>query len=109
MPEPPDCSGMCALHQGACQILCANAVECTALCSGEGPASNPDLAGPAPTDRHDILDCVNDCLLTKPTPPPATRDWPSTVNAAERAKLEAAREAQAVLKAQLGELLKMKL
>lgn len=137
MPEPPDCSGMCALHQGACQILCANAVECTALCSGEGPASNPDLAGPAPTDRHDILDCVNDCLLTKPTPPPATRDWPSTVNAsyppetagnqaamkaakadlavkqaeyaAEQVKLEAAREAQAALKAQLRELLKMKL
>jgi len=137
MPEPPDCKGMCALHQGACQILCANAVECTSICTGEGPVANPDLAGGPIQDRHDILDCMNDCLLTKPTPPPATRDWPSTVNAsyppetagnqaamaaakadlavkqeeyaAEQAKLEAAREAQAALKAQLRELLKMKL
>jgi len=137
MPEPPDCSGMCALHQGACQILCANAVECTTLCSGEGPAANPELSGGPVTDRHDILTCVNNCLLTKPTPPPATKEWPSTVNASyppetagnqaamaaakemlaakqeeikvEEAKLDAAKAAQAELKAQLRELLKMKL
>jgi hypothetical protein len=128
--EPPNCNGICEHHAGACQILCPAMAECYTLCRDE----NADRGGPV-RDRYDMMNCMNLCLMEKPTPPPANEFWPDTKNAslppeavahqkamaadaewlaeaeanltAQHAKLEAASAAQDAAKEELKKLLKM--
>jgi hypothetical protein len=68
--EPP-CLDMCALHSGACQVLCGNFARCWAQCQ-PGSSGNPIL------DRTDVQSCVDSCLAERPTPQPANGTWPNT-------------------------------
>lgn len=74
--EPPNCDGICEKHSGACQILCPAMAECYTLCRDE----NADRGGPV-KDRYDMMNCMNLCLMEKPTPPPPNEFWPDTKNA----------------------------
>merc|ERR1719217_1395388 len=69
----PQCLDMCALHSGACQVLCGNLQRCWSQCQ-PGSHMNPIL------DRSDVQSCVDSCLVERPdpTPPDANSTWPNT-------------------------------
>jgi hypothetical protein len=69
----PNCPAMCALHSGACQLLCGNFAWCWAQCQ-PGNTEIPIL------DRTDVQTCVDTCLSERedPTPQPANATWPNT-------------------------------
>jgi len=60
--KEPQCVDICALHSGACQVLCANFARCVADCQ-PGNHLNPIL------DRTDIQTCMDTCLVQSPVQP----------------------------------------
>jgi hypothetical protein len=74
--EEPQCSGMCAEHSGACQVLCPQVARCWSNCRG------PGLNVHEITNRAGVQICMNDCLGQKPTPPPPNGTWPNTTDPA---------------------------
>jgi hypothetical protein len=70
--KEPQCIDMCALHSGACQVLCGNFARCVSECQ-PGSHANPIL------DRGDIQSCVDTCLIESPNQPlKANGTWPNT-------------------------------
>jgi hypothetical protein len=70
--KEPKCIDICALHSGACQVLCANFARCVADCQ---PGSHVNQI----LDRTDIQSCMDTCLMESPNQPlEANATWPNT-------------------------------
>jgi hypothetical protein len=74
--KEPQCIDICALHSGACQVLCGNFARCVSECQ-------PGSFAMQILDRTDIQTCVDTCLVDSPNQPlEANGTWPNTPVAA---------------------------